>query len=128
MKIKLSKEFYRRIAEMEEPEGGVFACSPEIYSQMMKDIPMMRAKMLVQSVNVNSGTDSAGNGVTISEQLRLAAVGPNRTYNEDGTGDEDNTFSRWTPCASLDITIQNPALFGKLKYGDKFYVDFTPAE
>ncbi|MFT0167504.1 hypothetical protein ACLKMY_00550 [Paraburkholderia mimosarum] len=88
----------------------------------------MRAKMLVMSVSANTGTDGEGKSVTVSEQLRLAAVGPNRAYNEDGTGDEDNTFSRWTPCANLDITIQNPALFGQFKYGDKFYVDFTPAD
>lgn len=86
---------------------------------------MMRAKMLVMSVTVNSGKDSGGNDVTTSEQLRLTAVGPNQAYNADGTGDEDNTFSRYTPCANLDITIQNPELFGKFKYGDKFYVDFT---
>ncbi|MFM0270113.1 hypothetical protein PQQ59_05980 [Paraburkholderia aspalathi] len=88
----------------------------------------MRAKMLVMSVSVNSGADSTGQPITVSEQLRLAAVGPNHAYNEDGSGDEDNSFSRWTPCASLDITIQNPALFGQFKYGDKFYVDFTPAD
>ncbi|MFM0306261.1 hypothetical protein P0D71_00505 [Paraburkholderia sp. RL17-383-BIF-A] len=88
----------------------------------------MRAKMLVMNVTVNIGKDGEGNSVTVSEQLRLAAVGPNRNYEADGTGDEDNTFSRWTPCASLDITIQNPALFGRFKYGDKFYVDFTPAD
>jgi len=29
--------------------------------------------------------------------------------------------------ASLTINIANPALFGKFKVGDKFYVDFTAA-
>lgn len=89
---------------------------------------MMRAKMQVMSVATNGGVDAAGNATTISEQLRLGAVGPNRNYEADGTGDEDNTFSRWTPCADLNITIQNPELFGKFKAGDKFYVDFTRAE
>ncbi|SIT43702.1 conserved hypothetical protein [Paraburkholderia piptadeniae] len=87
----------------------------------------MRAKMMVMNVSANVTTDAGGNSVTNSEQLRFAAVGPNTAYNPDGTGDEDNTFSRWTPCASLDITIQNPALFGQFNVGDKYYVDFTPA-
>lgn len=91
----------------------------------------MRAKMRVMEV-----TESKGYGpnhqpgdepVKVAERLKLAAVGSGQAYAADGTGDEDNTFSRWTPQASLDITIQNPALFGKFTPGDKFYVDFTPA-
>ena len=77
----------------------------------------MRAKMRVMEV-------TAGEGY---ERLKLCAVGTGQPYNADGTGDEDNTFSRWTPQANLDMTIQNPALFGQFKAGDKFYVDFTPA-
>lgn len=89
----------------------------------------MRAKMMVLSVSENMGIDMATNQPAKgSETLRFAAVGPNRAYNADGTGDEDNTFSRWTPCANLDITIQNPALFGQFKHGDKFYLDFTSAD
>jgi hypothetical protein len=33
-----------------------------------------------------------------------------------------------SPGANLTIHIANPALWGKFKHGDKFYVDFTPAE
>ncbi|WP_204367562.1 hypothetical protein [Janthinobacterium sp. HH01] len=45
----------------------------------------------------------------------------------DGS-DEDNSFARWTPSAELTMTINNPDLLGKFKVGDKFYVDFTPAD
>lgn len=92
----------------------------------------MRAKMQVMSVTEGMsqglGHDQKNGPVKTSERLQLGAVGPNRNYNADGTGDEDNTFSRWTPSANLDITIQNPALFGQFKAGDKFYVDFTRAD
>ena len=39
---------------------------------------------------------------------------------------EDNSYAAATPCATLNITIENPALVGKFKPGDTFYVDFTP--
>ncbi|MEX3972241.1 hypothetical protein [Paraburkholderia caribensis] len=91
----------------------------------------MRAKFMVQNVMESKGTKDDGNGpeeVKYSERLLMCAVGHNKAYEADGTGDEDSTFSRWTPCANLDITIQNPALWGEFRPGDKFYVDFTPAE
>lgn len=34
----------------------------------------------------------------------------------------------FSPSVSLEITIANPALRGKFKAGQKFYVDFTPAD
>ena len=42
--------------------------------------------------------------------------------------DEDNTFAKFSPSVDLGITIANPALWGKFAVGDKFYLDFTPAE
>jgi hypothetical protein len=75
----------------------------------------MRAKM-----RVTSATDSTG-----STTLFLNAVCKSGGYPPDGT-DEDNTFATWTPSASLQMTITNPALLGKFKAGDTFYVDFTP--
>jgi len=37
-----------------------------------------------------------------------------------------HTFARFTPSASLQICIANPALFGEFEPGQKYYVDFTP--
>jgi hypothetical protein len=76
----------------------------------------MRAKMRVQFVQQHDG----------SELLQFNAVGPKGSYPSDGS-DEDNTYAKYTPNASLSMTINNPALLGKFKPGDTFYLDFTPA-
>jgi hypothetical protein len=50
-----------------------------------------------------------------------------KSYPTDGS-DEDNTFAKFSPSATLQIQITNPALLGQFKVGEKYYVDFTPAE
>lgn len=70
----------------------------------------MRAKLRVASVEKFEGQD----------RLKLEAV-------TNGSV-EDNTFAKFTPSASLTMTITNPDLIGKFEPGQKFYVDFTPAE
>lgn len=78
----------------------------------------MRAKMQIESVTkVNGG----------NEILRMHAVAKSGTYPEDGS-DEDNTYAKWSPSASLEIQIANPALHGKFSPGEKYYVDFAKAE
>lgn len=72
----------------------------------------MRAKLQIESV---TKTDYA-------EELKFHAV-----YGGDKNS-EDNTFSEATPSASLTMQITNKALHGQFKEGQKFYVDFTPAE
>ena len=71
---------------------------------------MMIAKMQVLSV-----TKHAYGG----EQVKLGAVC-------DGSP-ENNSFSKATPSATLDITIDNPAAQGILVPGKCFYLDFTSA-
>jgi len=78
--------------------------------------PLMRAKLLVHSVESNG----------LSESIRMGAVYKN-SYSDDGL-DEDNTYSRFTPTADLHMIITNPVLLEKIKQGMKFYVDFTPVE
>jgi hypothetical protein len=43
---------------------------------------------------------------------------------------EDNTDAKFSPSASLEITLANPALIGKFKAKaeEEYYVDFTPTE
>ncbi|NVM77483.1 hypothetical protein FHW83_003301 [Duganella sp. SG902] len=77
----------------------------------------MRAKMQLSSVE---------NFIT-SERLSLRAVCESGGNPVDWS-DEDDNFTRWTPSAELTVTVNNPALLGKFKAGDQFYVDFTPAE
>lgn len=78
---------------------------------------MMRAKLVV--VGVTKQTDD-------SERLQFCGVSKCDGYPSDGS-DEDNTFAKFSPCVDLNITIQNPNLYGKFTLGQKFYVDFTPA-
>lgn len=77
----------------------------------------MRAKMRLDSIQKFES----------SEILKFYAVAKNTAYPEDGL-DEDNTFAKWSPSAHLEIHVTNPALFGKLSPGEKYYVDFTKAE
>ena len=57
-----------------------------------------------------------------SDRVKLHAV-----YTGDKNS-EDNTFAEATPTANIDITINNPTARGLMKPGQKFYVDFSPAE
>lgn len=79
---------------------------------------MMRAKMQVTKV------EKYGEPVT-SVSLGLSAV-TTKPFDTEGAN-EDNSFSKWTPSASLGMSITNPALFDKFSVGQKFYVDFTEA-
>jgi hypothetical protein len=78
---------------------------------------MMRAKMYVSKIELYGGT----------ETLHFSCVGRKDTYPADGS-DENNTFAKFTPNGSLSLTVANPALQGKFKPGDTFYLDFTKAD
>jgi hypothetical protein len=94
--------------------------------------PSMRCKMLVTGVK-SYGTDKGGADPTLSqivcESYQMTCVGGDKVqhgYPEDGT-DEDNDFAKWSPSGNFEISCNNPALFGKIKQGEKYYVDFTLA-
>lgn len=71
-----------------------------------------RAKVEVKEVTVNQWNDI----------VKFEAV-----YGGT-TNKEDNTFAEATPSATFSMTVNNPAVRGQFKPGQKFYVDFTPAE
>ena len=77
----------------------------------------MRAKFQVTSVEKFTG----------SERVKFNAVPKSTGYPADGS-DEDNTYAKYSPSATCEISIANQALHGKFEPGQKFYVDFTPAE
>jgi hypothetical protein len=77
-------------------------------------MPLMRAKLRVSNV-AKAGADT--------EVINFHAVTASQ-YPEDGS-DENNTYAKYSPSASLEIFIANPALAGKFAVGDEFYVDFT---
>lgn len=62
-----------------------------------------------------------------SEQLIFNAVSKSTAYPEDGS-DEDNTYAKFTPQAEFKITVTNPDLVGGSEPGEKYYVDFSPAD
>jgi hypothetical protein len=89
----------------------------------------MRAKMQVSMVQEHMGWVDPASGKQPEkscETLTMHAV-CKPTY-ADSEFDEDNTFARMSPGATLTINIANPALWGTFKHGDRFYVDFTPAD
>jgi len=50
------------------------------------------------------------------------------TLNAVCDGSEENkTFAKYTPCASVNMTIDNPTAQGQFQKGKEYYVDFTPA-
>lgn len=79
---------------------------------------MMRAKVMVTSV---------GQPYEGCEQVNMSPVCGTDPFGPNGES-EDNTYARYTPSGSISLSITNPALHGKFAYGDKFYVDFTPAD
>lgn len=77
-------------------------------------MPAMRAKMRLNSVT-NFGT---------TEVLEFNAVARSSSYPADGS-DEDNTYAKFSPSGSLNLTVANPALLGKFTPGQTYYLDFT---
>jgi hypothetical protein len=79
---------------------------------------VLRLKMMVNSVKTVHGND----GEPQSQELALSAV----YSNKDGSANAQ--WSKWTPCASLSMTVSNPAAFGKVNPGQFVYVDLIPTD
>lgn len=77
----------------------------------------MRAKVVVTRVERIQG----------AENLTMNPVCKSSSYGTDGL-DEDNTFAKFSPSGEFKLMVTNPALHGQFNPGDKFYVDFTPAQ
>lgn len=81
---------------------------------------MMRAKMYVSSIT------QTGSGGKLSQETVSFSCVSDKPYGPEGES-EDNTFSRYSPSGTLEISITNHALHGQFKPGQKFYLDFTEA-
>jgi hypothetical protein len=44
-----------------------------------------------------------------------------------GNGEENKSFAKATPCATVDMQIDNPDAQGAFVPGGEYYVDFAPA-
>jgi hypothetical protein len=87
----------------------------------------MRAKMKVLAITETGHNDTEKGFVKTQETLAFSAVSKPNGYPADGL-DEDNTYAKWTPSATINITITNPELFDQFKVGEAYYIDFTRAE
>ena len=75
---------------------------------------VLRLKCQVNSVKAVVGTS----GEKEYEELGLSAVYQGSEANKQ--------WSKWTPSASLTMTISNPSAFGKALPGQFFFVDLIP--
>jgi len=79
---------------------------------------VLRLKMSVASVNRRANHE----GNITAEEVSLMAV-----YSDKP--DSANTqWSKWTPAASLTMTISNPHAFGKVLPGQFVFVDIIPTD
>ena len=76
----------------------------------------MRAKFRVTDV-VKGGENY--------ETVKFMPASGDKPYGPNGES-EDNTFARYTPSGSCELTITNPDLVGQFEREQMFYVDFTP--
>ena len=81
-------------------------------------MPKMRAKLRLHHIDKS--------GFPHNETLYFHAVAASK-YPEDGS-DENNTFAKFSPSASLQLNVANPALVGKFETGKEYYLDFTPVD
>ena len=82
----------------------------------------MRAKMRISHIEVYANQE----GDPTQETMNFQAVSRSDGYPADGS-DEDNTYAKFSPSGNLSLTVANPALLGKFKVGEKYYLDFTRA-
>lgn len=80
---------------------------------------MIRAKMSCESV-VNY--ESTVSGEKYSETVRLRAV-----YSPNPES-ENYSWSKYTPCGEVSLTISNPNAWGKFEVSKEYFVDFTLVE
>jgi hypothetical protein len=82
------------------------------------DTAVLRLKVAVNSVKkICDGT-----GAITQEE-----IGCNAVY-DSKEGSANAQWSKWTPCASLMMTISNPQAFGKVLPGQFLFVDLIPTD
>lgn len=80
----------------------------------------MRAKLQVSGISKHEDASGKLTQVTVGMFPVSGKFGPNGES-------EDNTFARYSPSGRFELTITNPALIERFRYGQKFYADFVLA-
>lgn len=76
----------------------------------------VRAKFYVTAIN-HRFTNDAG---ACNAQICLEPV-----Y-VSGKGDDNESWSKYTPSGKLEMTVTNPAAVAQFELGKAYYIDFTP--
>jgi hypothetical protein len=84
----------------------------------MSEGAVLRLKMMVNSLKTVHGQD----GEPQQQEIALSAVYSNKE------GSANAQWSKWTPSASLTMTVSNTAAFGKVLPGQFLYVDLIPTD
>jgi hypothetical protein len=90
-------------------------------------IAALAQKMVLETVTTVRHQGHVAGEAPASEILKFRAVARKDSYPSDGS-DENNTYAKFSPSATIEITVANPALIGRLNPGEFYYVDFTPVE
>jgi hypothetical protein len=102
---------YRRLVQRASHPGGL-----DRATRRRTMSGKVRAKFYVQEIkHVHSPSPD-----TVCAVVKLAAV-----YG-DGKGNE--TWSKYTPQGSLEMTITNPAAIEAFELGKSYFLDITPAD
>jgi hypothetical protein len=64
--------------------------------------------------------DPAAQSQSVNVEVRLVPV-----Y---GDGSDNASWSKWTPCGELKMTITNPPAAEAFDIGKSYYLDFIPVE
>lgn len=80
---------------------------------------MVRAKFVVTEKTDSHSASPHGTSQAVfhSQRVKFTAV----------YGDDNKTWSKWTPCGSVEMQISNPEAYDQFKVGQAYFVDFTPA-
>jgi hypothetical protein len=79
---------------------------------------VLRLEMVVNSVKKVCDNEGA-----VSQE----EIGFNAVYSSVA-GSANAQWSKWTPCASLTMTISNPEAIGKVLPGQFVFVDLVPTD
>jgi hypothetical protein len=81
---------------------------------------MVRAKFKVTHKTSHMAHVQDSDGKYVEKEVGTVRLQP-------ASGDENKTWSMYTPCGSIELTINNPPAYEALKLGESYFIDFTPA-